>query len=305
MSRDLTPEFLPRPSTTNSSTLCKPVYMNSKVHLPVVEKMNVKQIIGPHPLPPHPCGIHLAATDQHTVHSVPHRVLDSNSLQRGKFTAAMTQWIVNHHISPEAIERDRVRHEALARQGLVDPTQRFPVNTKTQKGNWAEILLAEYVAASSNTQLPVYRLRYNTNVDQSMKGDDVLAFDLDSNPVRVLVGEAKFRAAPSKRVVKELVGALAKSHAGNIPASLQFVADRLFDSGNSELGAKIAECNVLFAQGRLQLDYVGLLVSNVNAHSHVKNNAQSSIHRLAVVSLALANPDGVVADSYAGAAGLL
>lgn len=267
--------------------------------------MNVEQIIGPHPLPPHPCGIHLAATDQQTAHGVPHRVLDDGPLQSAGFTAAMTQWIVTHHVKPEAIEHDRIRREALARQGLVDPARRFPSNTKTQKGNWAEILLAEYVAASSNTQLPVYRLRYNTNVDQSMKGDDVLAFDLDSNPVRVLVGEAKFRATPSKQVVEELVGALVKSHSGNTPASLQFVADRLFDSGNSELGAKVAECNALFAQGRLQLDYVGLLVSSENAHSHVQKNAQSSIRRLAVMSLILANPEGVVADSYAGAAALI
>lgn len=266
--------------------------------------MNVNQIIGPHPLPPHPCGIHLAATDQHTAHGVPHRVLD-DKFPSSELTSAMTHWIVTHHIKPESIERDRSRREALERQGLVDPAQRFPTNTKTQKGNWAEIMLAEYVAASSNSQLPVYRLRYNPNVDQSMKGDDVLAFDLGSNPVRVLVGEAKFRSTPSKQVVIELLGALAKSHSGNIPASLQFVADRLFDSGNIDLGAKVAECNALFAQGRLQLDYVGLLVSTANAHSHVENNAKSGINRLAVISLSLGDPDGVVENSYAGAASLI
>lgn len=239
------------------------------------------------------------------MHSVPHRVLDNEPLQLAKFTAAMTQWIVNHHISPENIERDRIRREALARQGLVGPMRRFPTNTSTQKGSWAEILLAEYVAASSNAQLPVYRLRYNPNVDQSMKGDDVLAFDLDSNPVRVLVGEAKFRSTPSKQVVADLVGALEKSHSGNIPASLKFVADRLFESGNNELGSKVAACNSLFAQGRLQLDYVGLLVSSKDAHFHVQKNALSSIPSLAVISLALKNPEGIVADSYAGVGALV
>ena len=209
--------------------------MNSKVHLPVVGMMNADQILGPHPTPPHPCGIHLTAKDQHTAHSVPHRVLDNSTTQNAKFIAVMTQWILKHHVSPDALERDRLRREALARQGLIDPVQRFPVNSKTQKGNWAEILLAEYVAASSNAQLPIYRLRYNTNVDQSMKGDDVLAFDLESNPVRVLVGESKFRSTPSIQVVEELVRALEKSHSGSIPASLQFVADRLFESGNNEL----------------------------------------------------------------------
>lgn len=266
--------------------------------------MNIEQIIGSHPLPPHPCGIHLAATDQQTAHNVPHRVLDTDPLQLAEFTTAMTQWIVNHHISPETIKRDQIRREALARQGLVDPAQRFPTNKSTQKGNWAEILLAEYVAASSNAKIPIYRLRYNTNVDQSMKGDDVLAFDLDSNPVRVLVGEAKFRSTPSKQVVEELVGALARSHSGNIPASLQFIADRLFDAGKNELGAKVAACNALFAQGRLQLNYVGLLVSSGKTHSYVQKNAESSIRRLAVISLALANPENVVANSFAGAVAL-
>lgn len=267
--------------------------------------MNVDQIIGPHPLPPHPCGICLAAMDQQTEHSVPHRMLNDESLQSIEFTAAMTQWIVTHHVRPEAIERDRNRRDALARQGFVDLVQRFPSNTKTQKGNWAEILLAEYVGASCNAQLPVYRLRYNPNVDQSMKGDDVLAFDLDSDPVRIVVGEAKFRLTPSKAVVEELVSALTKSHSGNIPASLQFVADILFESGNNELGSKVAACNALFAQGKLQLDYVGLLVSNERAHSHVQKNAKSNIHRLAVMSFVLSNPEGVVVDSYAKAAALI
>jgi len=267
--------------------------------------MNVEEVIGLHPLAPHPCGIHFTAMDQDTVHTVPHRILDDGPLQSVEFTSAMAQWIATHHVRPEAIERDRIRREALARQGFVDPTQRFPSNLNTQKGNWAEILLAEYVTAGTTAQLPIYRLRYNPNVDQSMKGDDVLAFDLDSDPVRILVGEAKFRTTPSKTVVEQLVGALVKSHSGNIPASLQFVADLLFEAGNNELGSKVAACNVLFAQGRLQLDYVGLLVSSRDAHLHVQRNAKSSVSRLAVISLGLADPEEIVASSFAGAEGLV
>ena len=268
--------------------------------------MNVEQVIGLHPPAPHPCGIHFAATDQDTAHTVPHRLLDDGPLQSVAFTAAMAQWIVTHHVRPEAIERDRIRREALARQGLPDPTPScLPTADKTQKGNWAEILLAEYVAASCGAQLPVYRLRYNTNVDQSMKGDDVLAFDLDSDPVRVLVGEAKFRSNPTKDVVEALVGALVKSHSGNIPASLQFVANQLFESGKNELGEKVAACNALFAQGRLRLDYVGLLASKRNVHQYVHDNAKSSVSRLAVISLGLADPTGLVTASFAGAGALV
>ena len=261
--------------------------------------LRADQIIGEHPDAPHPCGIHLEATDQFSAHTVPHRVLGDGPFQAGDFTTSMADWLVTHHVSPEAVERDRNLRAALERQRLPNPARsRLPNDLNTQKGNWAEILLAEYLAASCDAQLPVYRLRYNPNVDQSMKGDDVLAFDLDSNPVRILVGEAKFRATPTKAVVEEIVGALVKSHSGNIPASLQFVADRLFDGGNNELGAKVALCNALFALGQLQLNYVGLLVSNKDAHLHVQRNAAANIRRLAVVSLGLADPEGIVAASF-------
>jgi len=264
--------------------------------------LRAEQIIGAHPGAPHPCGIHLEATDQYSAHTVPHRVLADGPLQDAEFTSSMAEWLVRHHASPEAIVRDRNLREALARQGLLNPARSlFPNDLNTQKGNWAEILLAEYLAVSCDAQLPVYRLRYNPNVDQSMKGDDVLAFDLDSNPVRILVGEAKFRATPTRVVGEEIVGALVKSHSGNIPASLQFVAERLFDARNNELGAKVAACNALFAEGRLQLNYVGLLVSNRNAHRYVQTNAATNVRRLAVVSLGLADAERIVTASFAEA----
>lgn len=262
--------------------------------------MNFTDVVGPHPNASHPFGIHLIAVDEHTDHGVPHRVLADGQVQPDGFTVAMRQWIITHHASPEAIERDRRRREALARQGFADLVRRFPTNPNTQKGNWAEILLAEYLASSCNAQLPVYRLRFNSNVDQSMKGDDVLAFDLDSNPVRVLVGEAKFRSTPSKQVVEEIIEALTKCHRANIPVSLQFVADRLFESGRDDLGAKVTACNMLFALGQLRLDYVGLLVSSANAFVHVRRNAKTSMRRLAVISLGLSDPEGMVSTCYQG-----
>lgn len=262
--------------------------------------LNFTEIVGPHPVAPHPLGIHFGATDGHTDYGVPHRILDSGRLNEGEFTAVMKQWLITHHMSSENLARDRRRREALGRQGLADPNRRFPTNSNTQKGNWAEIILAEYLAGSCGAQLPVYRLRFNPNVDQSMKGDDVLAFDLDSNPIRVLVGEAKFRATPSKQVVEEIVDVLAKSHRAGIPVSLQFIADRLFSEGREALGAKVDECGMLFAQGLLQLDYVGLLVSNSNAAVHVRRNAEATMRRLAIMSLGLNDPEGTISICYQG-----
>jgi hypothetical protein len=265
--------------------------------------MNFSEAIGSHPNAPNPFGVHLTAVDEQTDDGVPHRLLKEGVSQPTGFAAVMRQWMITHHASPEMLERDRLRIEATIRLGFGKPPNqvgRFPKNPNTKKGNWAEILLAEYLGSSCNANVPVYRLHYNPNVDQSMKGDDVLAFDLDSKPVRILVGEAKFRSTPSKKVVEDIVDALTRSHRVGIPVSLQFVADRLFERGHADLGKKVERCSLLFALGQLRLDYVGLLVSDVDAPVHVRRNAKVSMHRLAILSLALDDPEGMVSTCYRG-----
>ena len=52
--------------------------------------------------------------------------------------------------------------------------------------------------------------------------------DLEADPVRVIVGEAKFRGTPSKKAVTDIVESLEKSFRGGLPASLHI---RLFIKG--------------------------------------------------------------------------
>ena len=257
-------------------------------------------IVGEHPTSPNPIGVRFDHQDGHSAYGVPTRSLSETDSDVEQFVAVMRGWLRTHHSRPEDLERDRLRREALLRQGLPLPISRFPTNPTTRKGNWTEVLLCEYVAASSNADLPVYRLRYNPNIDQSMKGDDVLAFDLEADPVRLVVGEAKFRGSSTKMAVIDIVESLERSHRGGLPASLQFVADRLIQEGNEELGRRIEECANLFVRDRLQIDHVGLLASNHLAPTHVEKNAKSSVRRLAVISMSLSNGENLVESSFNG-----
>lgn len=217
--------------------------------------------------------------------------------------AGIREMLVLHHTSPAARELTAKHHEAMARLGFGEEQarlSRFPTHPSTRKGNLAEVVLAEYVAVTASVALPVYRLRYNPNVDQSMKGDDVLAFDLDSDPVRIVVGEAKYRATSSADAVREIVEGLVRSHKGGIPASLQFVADRLFEMQQSDLGVRVFECAKLFALGRLRLDYVGLLLGDTRSAERVASSTPASLRRLAMISLGVENPDSLVDACFTG-----
>lgn len=264
------------------------------------DPLDFEDVVGGHPDSPHPIGVRFSCEDGHSEHGVPTRALSETDSDIDQFVAAMRECLRTHHSRPEDLERDHLRREAYARQGLSFPVTRFPASSTTRKGNWTEILLCEYVVASCNADLPVYRLRYNPNVDQSMKGDDVLAFDLEADPIRIIVGEAKFRGTSSKKAVTDIVDSLEKSFRGGLPASLQFVADRLIQEGNETLGRRIEECADLFVRDRLQIDHVGLLASNHLVQTHVEKNASSSLRRLAVISITLSDGEGLVEASFDG-----
>lgn len=262
--------------------------------------LQFEEVVGPHPDSQHPIGDRFSCDDGHSEYGVPTRSLSETESDVDHFVAAMRDFLRDHHSRPEDIDRDRLRRNAFARQGLTLPLTRFPTSPTTRKGNWAEVLLCEYVTATCKADLPVYRLRYNPNVDQSMKGDDVLAFDLDAKPVRIIVGEAKFRGTSSKQAVTEIIESLERSFRGGLPASLQFVADRLMQEGKEVLGRRIEECADLFVKNRLRIDHVGLLASNHLAPAHVNKNANSSLRRLAVISLTLSDGEGLVLASFNG-----
>lgn len=263
------------------------------------------EILGPHPKPD-AIGCHAQAEDTNTDSDVPHRALTQNSDSRDETVQQLREALIQHHTNEEMRERDRRKRQSLRQLGYPvsdTKTHRFPSADKTRKGNLAEVFLAEYIVTSADAELPVYRLRYNPNVEQSMKGDDVLAFDFHSEPVRILVGESKFRATPSKSAVEDIVAGLVRSHQAGLPTSLQFVADRLFETGNKGLGRRVENCALLLAQGKVDLQYVGLLLGNKNSKSHVDRHTNGDLRNLVMISLGVDDPNSLVRDCFDGIEG--
>jgi len=100
--------------------------------------------------------------------------------------------------------------------------------------------------------------------------------------------------------VTDIVEGLVRSYKGGIPASLQFVADRLFETGNEDLGERILECATLFAFEKLRLEYVGLLMSDTRSANRLNQYTDNSLHRLAVISFGLDSPGSIVDPCFNG-----
>lgn len=255
------------------------------------------KIIKDHPTGVHPFSVSLLSIDNVTTSGVDHRELEESG-QNDVLLEYMELALKKHHIEPEALKRHKALINSLRIANLPMLRSPYPQNLTTQKGNFAEIFLAEYLISTTETQLPIYRLRYNPNPDQSMKGDDVLLFDLDSDPVRIIVGESKFRGTPDKQSVIDIVDGLVRSNKAGLPVSLMFVSERLFQECKHELGKKVQECAILIATNKLHIDYVGLLMSNHNAKNSVNKHTSNDLHNLLMISLGIQNPEEIVKQAF-------
>ena len=257
----------------------------------------IMSIIKQHPVDPHPLALSLSSSDGYTLSGVRHREL----FEKGHTDILcnyMLPALKKHHSSPETLQRHRELVDSLRIVNAPNLLSPYPQNLTTKKGNFAEIFLAEYLGETSEMKLPVYRLRYNPNPNQSMKGDDILMFDLDSNPARIIVGESKFRGTPDKQSVIDIVEGLLRSNKAGLPISLMFVAERLFQENEQELGKKVMNCAILFATNKLQIDYVGLLMSNQNARNAVNTHTSNDLKRLLMISLGLKKPEEIVQQAF-------
>lgn len=123
---------------------------------------------------------------------------------------------------------------------LTNSFDQRPRNSVTRSGNFIEILTCE-LAKKQGYDIPVLRLQYNPNRDQSMKGDDMLGFkvpDDEEDKNIILIGEAKFRTDFSKEAVKDAYDGL-KDKVRSGPISMEFTASILSREGDKQKAAEI------------------------------------------------------------------
>ena len=80
--------------------------------------------------------------------------------------------------------------------------------------------------------------------------------------------------------------------------SLQFVADRIFETGDAVLGKKVLDCAVRFVDKKLLIDYVGFLLTDEAGSSHVDKHALAISFRCALISMTMPDPEHLVERSF-------
>ena len=67
-----------------------------------------------------------------------------------------------------------------------------------------------------------------------------------------------------------------------------------------DLGRRVENCALLMARGRLDLQYVGLLLSNTNSKSHVDKHTNGDMRNFVMISLGIDDPNGLIDQCFDG-----
>lgn len=270
-----------------------------------------EKLIGSHPVTPNFFANWLKSEDSKILATKPnkkHRKLAELPSKRKVAIEQIAEWIIEHHVDGKKIKRMQSRKaEIMAKYGIkmedyIDNQNFFPRIENTKSGNATEIILSRYLQESAGVQILAYKLTYNPNVDQSMKGDDCLLFDTKNITSRIIVGEAKYRAKPSKQTVSNMVKNLENSK--RLPISLPFISTHLTSIGNEDLASQIDDLNFEVSKGRIPIINVGLLLSTLGNSKTtdsgicVEENLDSTNPNLVVLSLGVDKPLEIITEAF-------
>jgi hypothetical protein len=269
------------------------------------------EIIGPHPSNPSIFEKWLNSNDIARVAGRCHRSLSGKVPSDN---ADLIDWlagkIIEHHYSLEKLKRLKKKYKEIGFPAYAKKHRQIPKADRTMKGNAAEIILIEYICECqpAGNLVKYYKFRYNPNVDQSMKGDDALIVDIinggaGTKNIKVILGEAKFRATPAKEVVTDLSKAISKD---KLPLSYTFMIDRLYESPDTEDIAELLDEFVMEeVKAKGNMKYAGLLLSNVKASTYVENNFSTDNAQAVIISIGIDDPKQLIYQAFKKAQDLL
>ena len=163
------------------------------------------------------------------------RLLTSVPARQAQAVKLVAAAVPGYYAFPERIAGLLARLGRTAAAKYV--TEKLPTSLSIKSGDLGEILCTAYVGEATPFKLGIIRLRWKDHRNMSMRGDDVLAFNLGSKgkALNVLKAEVKSRANLRTSVIKEARIALSEHRELPSPHAVAFVADRLGETGDKPL----------------------------------------------------------------------
>ena len=168
----------------------------------------------------------------HKTNSDSVRVYEENRNRRPDSIRAAKDALIRHYVGLETVLRVGGYDKAadVIRFSLPD-------KKRVRSGDLGEILAVEFLDSETRYKVPISKLRYKSDRNTPMHGDDVIAISKDHSTPRILKCECKSRSRFYASHLKDAIEQL-DNHGGlPNPATLSFITKRLYEQREDELAS--------------------------------------------------------------------
>ncbi|PAQ05349.1 hypothetical protein CIT26_31350 [Mesorhizobium temperatum] len=151
---------------------------------------------------------------------------------------------------------------------------KLPTGSRIRSGDLAEILASRYVEESTDFPAGISKLRWKDHREMAMRGDDLIGLQPVDGPekIRFLKGEVKSRAKLTTSAVTDARKALTAFQQKPSPHALEFIADRLHEDGEDELGNLIDDALLVDGIALKQVSHLIFTFSGNNPSAILAKN---------------------------------
>lgn len=218
------------------------------------------------------CISHVESVNGHTLH-----LLNADATKLDVGIEALAGIVPSHYADHRRIEKlfKRLGKSATAKY----IAEKLPQSKQLRSGDLGEILASLYVEKSTQFSVNIGKLRWKDHRNMAMRGDDLIAFrpTTGKEKIQFLKGEVKSAAKLTESTVTKARAALKKNKSRPSPHSLEFIADRLHESGEDLLADLIDDALLVTGISLSQVSHLvftfsgndpsDLLRANVKAYS--------------------------------------
>ena len=170
-------------------------------------------------------------------------ILKEKKGSRKTIKKALSDAIIFHHTPDGTFKKIEKSLEKLEYKKIASRISTYlPKPDKVKKGNFGEVISADYLWQVKGYEMPIFKLKYSHNKDMPTRGQDIVSFQIKDNLINLIcIAEAKYSKEYKSGKIRE---AHQQLHLYDVkPSSLNIIEQILFDKGKISLSYQVAELN--------------------------------------------------------------
>ena len=181
---------------------------------------------------------------------------------------------------------------------------KLPEVKKIRSGDIGEIITTDYIEEKTPFTVPIRKLRWKDHRNMAMRGDDVIGLlvDQQSHKISFLKAEAKSNQTLATAVLEKAREELDLDEGLPAPHALEFVAERLRETGNQELADIIEKAQLVDGIRPDQVEHLlfTFTASNPENLQKVAFDAYGGTIKQSSVGFQVSNHQELISSVYQG-----